>query len=108
MRFLWAALTAFLLAGCSAAPVTNATEQKPVAAPVVDLAPAVTIASTQAVSCKMFADQAAAQDYMDAQKPGWKLLDRDKDGEACECLSGGSQENKPRCVKWRQENGKSN
>lgn len=62
--------------------------------------------AAQAISCKSFDDQAAAQDYMDAKKAGWKALDRDKDGEACECLPGGSRENEPRCEKWRKENGK--
>lgn len=63
-------------------------------------------AKGKGISCKSFDDQAAAQDYMDAKKAGWKTLDRDGDGEACECLPGGSRENEPRCEKWRKENGK--
>ena len=30
------------------------------------------------------------QAYFDAKKPGYKPLDRDKDGSACDCLPGGS------------------
>lgn len=57
-------------------------------------------------SCKSFDNQAQAQDYYEAKKKGWKGLDRDGDGEACECLPGGSRENESRCEKWREKNGK--
>lgn len=67
---------------------------------------AVGVAQAKGIACKSFDDHAEAQDYMDAKKAGWKKLDRDGDGEACECLAGGSRENEPRCEKWREENGK--
>lgn len=62
--------------------------------------------ATKGISCKSFDQQSAAQDYYQAKKAGWKTLDRDGDGEACECLPGGSRENESRCEKWRKENGK--
>lgn len=42
------------------------------------------------VSCKDFATQAEAQAYFNAKKAGYKNLDRDKDGRACDCNKGGS------------------
>lgn len=36
------------------------------------------------VTCKSFATQAEAQSYFNAKKPGYKKLDRDKNGIACE------------------------
>ena len=45
-------------------------------------------AITQAATCSMFATQAEAQAYFIKYKA--KELDRDKDGEACECLLCGS------------------
>lgn len=39
--------------------------------------------------CSQFETQAQAQDFMHAN--GAYYLDRDKDGEACECLPGGSK-----------------
>lgn len=38
------------------------------------------------VVCADFKTQAQAQAYFDAKKPGYKRLDRDKDGIACETL----------------------
>lgn len=43
------------------------------------------------ISCKSFENQAQAQEHYDARQRGWKSLDRDKDGEPCECLVGGSK-----------------
>ena len=58
------------------------------------------------ISCKDFSNQAQAQKYFKAKKKGWKLLDRDKDGEACECLNGGSRYTDGRCKSWRAKNNK--
>lgn len=55
------------------------------------------------VSCKSFSSQAEAQSYYNAKGKGWKLLDRDKDGEACECLPGGSSYGDSRCKTWRKK-----
>lgn len=45
-------------------------------------------------TCSSFSTQAQAQKWYDQRKAsgqnGWKSLDRDKDGEPCECLKGGS------------------
>ncbi|OOF54760.1 hypothetical protein BKG96_00435 [Rodentibacter caecimuris] len=41
------------------------------------------------VRCSDFATQDEAQQYM--RENGANYLDRDKDGEACECLPGGSK-----------------
>ncbi len=53
------------------------------------------------VSCKSFSTQAQAQAWYEQRKrsgkKGWKSLDRDKDGEACECLKGGSAYGKSVC-----------
>ncbi|SUD91613.1 excalibur calcium-binding domain-containing protein [Psychrobacter phenylpyruvicus] len=38
------------------------------------------------VKCSDFKSQKEAQAYFDAKKPGYKGLDRDKDGIACEAL----------------------
>lgn len=42
-----------------------------------------------AVRCADFSSQQEAQNYM--EQHGARKLDRDKDGEACECLPGGSK-----------------
>ena len=52
--------------------------------------------SAHAVQCRDFATQADAQRYHDAQG-GNTRLDRDNDGEACECLPGGSAYGNPKC-----------
>jgi hypothetical protein len=57
-------------------------------------------------SCKNFNTQSEAQNYYDAHKKGWKSLDRDKDGEPCECLQGGSAYGKSICKRWRKKYGK--
>lgn len=59
--------------------------------------------SAKRISCKSFKDQAAAQKHYDSRKKNWKSLDRDKDGEPCECLKGGSKEGKSVCVRWRKK-----
>jgi len=55
------------------------------------------------VTCKQFNNQSEAQHYYDSKQKGYKLLDRDKDGEACECLSGGSAYSKSVCKRWRKK-----
>lgn len=47
-------------------------------------------APAMAVSCKSFGSQAQAQQYFNAKKSGYKKLDRDRDGIACESNRGGS------------------
>lgn len=47
--------------------------------------------SAMAVSCKSFGSQAQAQQYFNAKKSGYKKLDRDRDGIACETGRGGSK-----------------
>ena len=54
--------------------------------------------------CKDFDTQAEAQKYFKTHNA--KRLDRDKDGEACECLRGGSGEDKSSCRRWRKKHGK--
>ena len=53
-----------------------------------------------AKSCKDFPTKAAAQKYYEARKAsgqtGWKNLDRDGDGKACDCNAGGSQKHCPK------------
>jgi len=61
-----------------------------------------TLTHAKAKYCKDFATQ--AQKYFKTHNA--KRLDRDKDGEACECLKGGSAENKSSCKRWRRKNGK--
>lgn len=53
--------------------------------------------------CKDFPTQSAAQKYFKSKQPGWKRLDGDKDGEACECLKGGSGYGKSSCTRWRKK-----
>lgn len=43
-----------------------------------------------AVSCKSFATQVQAQQYFNSKQAGYKKLDRDRDGIACESNRGGS------------------
>ena len=51
------------------------------------------------VRCADFSTQAEAKEHMNSY--GAYRLDGDKDGEACECLKGGSAYNKNICKKWR-------
>lgn len=46
--------------------------------------PNVAYAKKKSISCKSFSSQAEAQAYYNAKKPGYKKLDRDGDGRACE------------------------
>ena len=61
--------------------------------------------SARAIYCKDFKTQAEAQKYFKSHHNA-KRLDRDKDGEACECLKGGSGYNKSSCRRWRKKNHK--
>ncbi|WGE32770.1 excalibur calcium-binding domain-containing protein [Actinobacillus genomosp. 2] len=47
------------------------------------------IPTSFAARCADFSNQQEAQSYM--QQTGARNLDRDRDGEACECLPGGSK-----------------
>ena len=58
------------------------------------------------VNCAQFADQSEAQQYYEDQRHGYRSLDRDHDGEACECLPGGSAYGKSVCRRWRKKYGK--
>lgn len=57
-------------------------------------------ASAAAVTCRDFATQGDAQRYHDAHG-GNTRMDGDKDGEACECLPGGSAYGNPKCNRKR-------
>ncbi len=61
----------------------------------------VSILARRGVYCKNFNTQAEAQRYFETHK-NTKRLDRDKDGEACECLKGGSGYTKSSCRRWRK------
>lgn len=63
---------------------------------ILVLALVATIPSTYAVRCSDFNNQEEAQHYHDEQG-GNSSLDRDKDGEACECLEGDSAYGNPKC-----------
>lgn len=58
------------------------------------------LAHAKAKKCSDFATQQQAQAYYEslkkAGKTGWKSLDRDGDGRACDCLPGGSSKNCPK------------
>lgn len=56
----------------------------------------IAIQSAGAVACRDFANQEEAQRYHD-EHGGNTRLDGDKDGEACECLKGGSAYGNPKC-----------
>jgi hypothetical protein len=62
------------------------------------------LTSVEAKYCKDFNTQSEAQKYFKTHNA--KGLDRDKDGEACECLKGGSGYNKSGCKSWRKKNNK--
>lgn len=65
------------------------------------MACSLTLAASPALakSCKDFSTHQAAQKWYEARKAsgqtGWKSLDRDGDGKACDCLPGGSGKNCP-------------
>ncbi|RLL46402.1 hypothetical protein D9K79_08090 [Acinetobacter cumulans] len=46
--------------------------------------------------CKDFKTHQEAQAYFNAKKQGYKRLDRDKDGSACDCLPGGNGKKCPK------------
>ena len=50
------------------------------------------------VQCSNFATQEEAQRYYERNGATW--LDRDRDGEACECLPGGSKYGSSKCQKY--------
>ncbi len=50
------------------------------------------------VQCSNFATQEEAQRYYERNGAAW--LDRDRDGEACECLPGGSKYGSSKCRKY--------
>lgn len=50
------------------------------------------------VQCSNFATQEEAQRYYERNGATW--LDRDRDGEACECLPGGSKYGSSKCRKY--------
>lgn len=52
------------------------------------------------VSCKSFATQAQAQAYFNAKKAGYRSLDRDHDGYACDCNKGGGGK---KCTKHKRK-----
>lgn len=54
--------------------------------------------AAMAASCKNFKTHAQAQAYFVAKKPGYKRLDRDKDGSACDYLPGGGGK---KCPRWK-------
>ena len=56
--------------------------------------------TARAATCSMFATQAEAQAFFIKYKA--KELDRDKDGEACECLPGGSKDGAAICKKSKK------
>ncbi|WP_288776797.1 excalibur calcium-binding domain-containing protein [uncultured Psychrobacter sp.] len=52
------------------------------------------------VNCKNFASHAQAQAYFNAKKAGYKNLDKDGDGAACDCNLGG---NGKKCPKHKKK-----
>lgn len=52
------------------------------------------------LQCSDFKTQASAQKFYEQAKAagtnGWKSLDRDGDGRACDCLPGGNGQNCPK------------
>ncbi|ENX01662.1 hypothetical protein F900_01422 [Acinetobacter modestus] len=56
--------------------------------------------STYAKKCTDFKTQKEAQAWYEQRKKsgqtGWKSLDRDGDGKACDCLPGGNGKNCPK------------
>lgn len=55
---------------------------------------------TSAKKCADFSSQKEAQSWYEQRKKsgqtGWKSLDRDKDGSACDCLPGGNGQKCPK------------
>lgn len=63
----------------------------------------ITSAHAKRVTCKSFKTQQEAQQYYEQRKrsgqSGWKSLDRDGDGKACDCLPGGNGKHCPKLKK---------
>lgn len=63
----------------------------------------ITSAHAKRVTCKSFTTQQEAQKYYEQRKKsgqsGWKSLDRDRDGKACDCLPGGNGKHCPKSKK---------
>lgn len=55
------------------------------------------VVNSYAVRCADFSTQAEAQYFYNTHPKEGARLDRDKDGEACECLPGGSAYGNPKC-----------
>lgn len=66
----------------------------------------ITLSIQARTTCSQFKDHKQAQRFFEKKGHGYKSLDRDKDGEACECLRGGSSYNKSICKRWRKKYGK--
>lgn len=62
---------------------------------VIGLLPSIALAKY----CKDFKTHQEAQAYFKAKKPGYKRLDRDGDGFACDCLPGGNGKKCPKAKK---------
>ncbi|MFW1927046.1 excalibur calcium-binding domain-containing protein [Acinetobacter ursingii] len=62
---------------------------------VISISPTLTFAKY----CKDFKTHQEAQAYFKAKKPGYKRLDRDGDGFACDCLPGGNGKKCPKAKK---------
>ena len=65
-----------------------------------------TISVEARTTCSQFKNHKQAQRFFEKKGHGYKSLDRDHDGEACECLRGGSSYNKSICKRWRKKYGK--
>ncbi len=65
-----------------------------------------TSATAKRVSCKSFKTQQEAQSYYNkrkkAGKSGWKSLDRDRDGKACENNNYGKKKSKKKLKKKKK------
>jgi len=66
----------------------------------------ITLSIQARTTCSQFKDHKQAQRFFEKKGHGYKSLDRDHDGEACECLRGGSSYNKSVCKRWRKKYGK--
>lgn len=64
------------------------------------------LVKSKRISCKSFNNQFEAQQHFDLKRKSWKALDRDKDGEPCECLKGGSRYGESICKRWRKKSDK--
>lgn len=67
---------------------------------------ATTLTLQARTTCSQFKDHKQAQRFFEKKGHGYKSLDRGHDGEACECLKGGSLYDKSICKRWRKRYGK--